>query len=296
MEPRRTPIMQMLRRSLIAKIFVVCFISVHIPLIALVSFLAAGFEPGVLSVFVLVLTATIVGSCVCLFAIWRFIRPLNHLAIALKRYPADKSVLKLRTHRADEIGIVTEAVKSMLFQVEELTRQLKRQATTDFLTGLGNRRSLSEHLAALQSQIRRTNEPLSLILFDLDNFKTINDEYGHDVGDNVLMVVGEVVKDLIRPYDLATRIGGEEFCIVLPRTHGAAAVTIAERLRLAFESSYVEPLPHGRITCSFGVVEAQPSERLQQLLSRADRALYQAKSAGRNIVIGLFQDNERKEF
>lgn len=295
MDSRRQPFSQRIRTSLIAKIFVVCFVSVHIPLITLITFLALGFEPSAMSVFALVLGATLLGTGVCLYALWRFIRPLNHLAGALKKYPEDKGVFKLRAPGNDEIGVVTESAKSTLIQVEELTKQLKRQATTDFLTGLGNRRSLTEQVPALQAQSVRAREPLSLILFDLDNFKKINDEYGHEVGDNVLMVVGEVVKDQIRPYDLAARIGGEEFCLVLPRTDGVSALSIAERLRLAFQSSYVEPLPHGRITCSFGVVEAQPSERLQQLLSRADAALYQAKGAGRNTVIGPKQDKDHRE-
>ncbi len=98
--------------------------------------------------------------------------------------------------------------------------------------------------------------PSRLVLFDLDRFKQINDDYGHDVGDNVLMIVGEIVKDSLRPYDLASRTGGEEFCILLPRTSGEDAINIAERLRVAFEVSYLDPLPKGRITCSFGVVQA----------------------------------------
>ncbi|WP_320199872.1 GGDEF domain-containing protein [Agrobacterium sp. rho-13.3] len=271
-----------------AKIFLVSFLSVHVPLIALIIHLLSGFDTGPVPVFTLILVATLAGTSICLFAIWRFIRPLHHLAVALKKYPEDKSVLKVPSNGNDEIAIVTDAVKSMLSQVEALNKQLKHQATTDFLTGLGNRRWLTEQVPALQSQADRTGEPLSIILFDLDYFKNINDEYGHDVGDSVLMAVGEVVKDCIRPYDLAARIGGEEFCIVLPRTSGEASLNIAERLRVAFESSYVEPLAHGRITCSFGVVQSGPGERLQQLLRRADMALYKAKDAGRNTVIGAF--------
>lgn len=280
--------MPMLQRSLIAKIFLVSFLSVHVPLIALILHLLFGFETSPVPVFALILAATLIGTVICLFAIWRFIRPLHHLAVALKKYPEDKSVLKIQSSGNDEIAIVTDVTKSMLMQVEELTKKLKHQATTDFLTGLANRRWLTEQVPGLQSQAERANEPLSVILFDLDNFKHINDDYGHDVGDNVLMIVGEVVKDSLRPYDLAARIGGEEFCIVLPRTSGESALKIAERLRAAFQASYVEPLPHGRITCSFGVVQAGPGERLQQLLRRADTALYRAKDAGRNRVIGAF--------
>lgn len=290
MRSEKRQIMPTLRRSLIAKIFLVSFLSVHVPLIALIIHLLSGFDTGPVPVFSLILGATLIGTAICLFAIWRFIRPLHHLAEALMKYPQDKSVLKLPSSGADEIAIVTDAAKSMLWQVEELTKKLKHQATTDFLTGLGNRRWLTEQLPAAQSQAERANEPLSLVLFDLDRFKQINDDYGHDIGDNVLMIVGEIVKDSLRPYDLASRIGGEEFCILLPRTSGEDAINIAERLRVAFEASYLDPLPKGRITCSFGVVQAATDERLQQLLRRADTALYRAKDAGRNTVIGVFAD------
>ncbi len=290
MRSEKSRIMPTLGRSLIAKIFLVSFLSVHVPLIALIIHLLSGFDTGPVPVFTLILVATLVGTAICLFAIWRFIRPLHHLAEALMKYPQDKSVLKLQSEGADEIAIVTDVTKSMLWQVEELTKKLKHQATTDFLTGLGNRRWLTEQLPAAQSQAERSNEPLSVILFDLDKFKHINDEHGHEVGDNVLMIVGEIVKDSLRPYDLAARIGGEEFCIILPRTSGEAALSIAERLRAAFEASYLDPLPIGRVTCSFGVVQAGPDERLQQLLRRADTALYKAKAAGRNTVIGVFAD------
>lgn len=288
MKLERLQTMTPLRRSLIAKIFLVSFLSVHVPLIALIVHLVSGFDTSAWPIFFLILGATLFGTGLCLFAIWRFIRPLHHLAEALQKYPQDKSVFKLRAAGNDEIATVTAATKSMLLQVEELTKKLQHQATTDFLTGLGNRRWLAEQMPALQAQAARSNEPLSIILFDLDKFKNINDNFGHDVGDNVLMNVGEIVKDQLRPYDLAARVGGEEFCVVLPRTSGEAALGIAERLRAAFQSSYVDPLPHGRITCSFGVIQAGTDERLQQLLRRADTALYTAKDAGRNRVIGAF--------
>lgn len=285
--------MPILQRSLIAKIFLVSFLSVHVPLIALIIHLLVGFDTGPVPVFTLILIATVIGTGLCLFVMWHFIRPLRQLAVALEKYPEDKSVLKLHASGGDEIAVVTDATKTILQQVEELTKKLRHQATTDFLTGLGNRRWLTEQVPALQSRAERAHEPLSIILFDLDNFKKINDDYGHDVGDNVLMIVGEIVKDCLRPYDLASRIGGEEFCIVLPRTSGDAALKIAERLRAAFQASYLEPLPRGRITCSFGVIQAEPSERLQQLLRRADTALYRAKETGRNRVIGAFVDKNQ---
>ncbi|MEJ8309868.1 diguanylate cyclase [Agrobacterium larrymoorei] len=277
--------MQKIKSSFVAKTFLVCFVSVHVPLIALVAYLAMGFEPGTLPVLLLILGATLVGAGVCLFAIWRLIRPLNLLADAMKRYPEDKGILKLYPKSPDEIGTVTDIARATLLQVETLTKQLKHQAMTDFLTGLGNRRALMEQMPIIRAKAARPEEAVSLILFDLDHFKRINDEYGHDAGDSVLMAIGEAVKDHLRPYDYAARMGGEEFCIVLPGADLAAAESVAERLRRAVESRVVEPLPKGRITCSFGVAQARPNERLQELLLRADAALYVAKDQGRNVVV-----------
>ncbi len=277
--------MKKIKSSLVAKTFLVCFVSVHVPLIALVAYLSMGFELGTLRVFLLVLGATLVGTALCLFAIWRLIRPLNLLADAMKRYPEDKGILRLYPKSHDEIGTVTDIARSTLLQVESLTRQLTHQATTDFLTGLGNRRALMEQMPIIRAKAARPEEAVSLILLDLDHFKRINDEYGHDAGDSVLMAIGEAVKDHLRPYDYAARMGGEEFCIVLPGADLAAAESVAERLRLAVESRVVEPLPKGRITCSFGVAQARPNERLQELLLRADAALYTAKDQGRNVVV-----------
>jgi len=274
-----------IKSSFVAKTFLVCFVSVHVPLIALAVYLALGFQPGALPVLLLILGATLVGTALCLFAIWRLIRPLNLLADAMKRYPEDKGILRLYPKSRDEIGTVTDIARSTLLQVENLTKQLKHQAMTDFLTGLGNRRALMEQMPIIRAKAARPEEAVSLILFDLDHFKRINDEYGHDAGDSVLMAIGEAVKDHLRPYDYAARMGGEEFCIVLPGADLAAAETVAERLRRAVESRVVEPLPEGRITCSFGVAQARPNERLQELLLRADAALYTAKDQGRNVVV-----------
>ncbi|MDR6103392.1 diguanylate cyclase (GGDEF)-like protein [Agrobacterium larrymoorei] len=277
--------MKRIKSSFVAKTFLVCFVSVHVPLIALAVYLALGFQPGTLSVLLLILGATLVGTALCLFAIWRLIRPLNLLADAMKRYPEDKGILRIYPKSRDEIGTVTDIARSTLLQVENLTKQLKHQAMTDFLTGLGNRRALMEQMPIIRAKAARPEEAVSLILFDLDHFKRINDEYGHDAGDSVLMAIGEAVKDHLRPYDYAARMGGEEFCIVLPGADLAAAETVAERLRRAVESRVVEPLPEGRITCSFGVAQARPNEKLQELLLRADAALYTAKDQGRNVVV-----------
>jgi diguanylate cyclase (GGDEF)-like protein len=168
-----------------------------------------------------------------------------------------------------------------LIQVEyEL---MERMAFSDMLTGLPNRRMGYQ---LLQSQIAlagRSGRSLSVCLWDIDHFKRINDTYGHDVGDQVLRAISAQLSAHLRLSDTLIRWGGEEFVVVLPETSLAAALLVAERMRVAVAGMH---LADGvRATASFGVSCYDGVEMLEQLLQRADQALYAAKSAGRNRVM-----------
>jgi diguanylate cyclase (GGDEF)-like protein len=175
--------------------------------------------------------------------------------------------------------------------VEERTAELKdanetisRLAATDELTKLFNRRYFNERLSAALSAARRHDYPLSLIMIDLDNFKVINDTYGHSEGDQVLKAFADLLRDMIRTEDVAARWGGEEFIIILPHTLCESAAAQAERIRAAFENHTVSstPIP---LSASFGVVQLEENEDEDSLIRRADRALYRAKHEGRNRVV-----------
>ncbi len=159
-------------------------------------------------------------------------------------------------------------------------------STRDPLTGLANRGSV---LAEFQNRFGlslRYDRPLSVVVCDLDYFKRVNDTYGHGAGDFVLHVFGERLLGTLREADLAGRIGGEEFLMVLPETDLSGARPFAERLRKAIASTPI-PLPSGAITitCSLGIAERTAADlEAGQLLARADAALYQAKSGGRDQV------------
>lgn len=160
--------------------------------------------------------------------------------------------------------------------------ELERLATTDTLTGVWNRRHFEQAVAAEIQRVGRYDEPLSLILFDIDHFKAINDTHGHLVGDQVLIALSHRVRDHLRGVDLLARWGGEEFVVMLPHCDGAQAQRLAEKLRVLIAA---QPFPMaGRVTSSFGVVEFRPPESADAWLNRADDALYQAKGAGRNRV------------
>ncbi len=181
--------------------------------------------------------------------------------------------------------------KELEKRVEELhlhTKRLEALSITDYLTGLYNHRYAHERLESELNRARRQEEPLSIVMLDLDRFKGINDTYGHLAGDQVLREVGRILKDTCRNYDVAARYGGEEFLIILPGTKLDDAVMIARRIRELIEAC---DFPAGgktlRVTASFGVADymLDGTRAKDELVGHADRALYRAKSAGRNRVV-----------
>ena len=166
----------------------------------------------------------------------------------------------------------------------KLHHLVQRQATTDDLTGLVNRRRFIE---ALDSEIVRAStfrSPLSVVLGDLDHFKLVNDRFGHQTGDEVLRQFAELVREHLRDVDVPGRIGGEEFAFLLPETDAVGAVAVAERVRRSLRSLRPTPERGASVTASFGVAELTSGETGDELLRRADVALYRAKSEGRNRV------------
>jgi len=162
-------------------------------------------------------------------------------------------------------------------------------AITDQLTGLHNRRYMARHLDNLIASSKRTGKPLSFVIMDIDFFKSVNDSYGHDVGDEVLKEFASRVSSNVRGIDLACRYGGEEFVVVMPDTDVAAAYSVAERLRQEVE---VTPIAISRdpgklkVTVSIGIAKADGADDTPEaLLYRADQALYRAKRTGRNRVV-----------
>jgi diguanylate cyclase (GGDEF)-like protein len=160
----------------------------------------------------------------------------------------------------------------------------KSLSQTDPLTGLFNQRVLTERLAAELDQARIHHGPLSVIMMDLDHFKDYNDRYGHPEGDQVLKALAGVIRTSIRDTDCPCRYGGEEFTVILPGTRAEHAAAVAERIRRSLADQVFEPTP-GReehVTVSLGVTEHRPDDTAPNLIARADQALYQAKTDGRN--------------
>ena len=168
-------------------------------------------------------------------------------------------------------------------QFERQRRELMEMATRDELTQLYNRRYLRDFLHPWQAQARRTGESSVVALGDIDNFKPINDDFGHEVGDEVLQKVARFLLDSVREEDLVCRWGGEEFVIVFANTRLADAQVILQRLHRAMpEQGFLAD--RRAVTISFGVTELKATESLDDALARADDLLYRAKAAGRNRI------------
>jgi diguanylate cyclase (GGDEF)-like protein len=191
----------------------------------------------------------------------------------------DVETKKLAEWVAAQAGIALENAR--------LHEEVRRQATTDELTNLVNRRRFIEALETELERARMFDSPLSVVLADLDDFKRINDEYGHHGGDRALTSFGELLRSQVRDFDVAARLGGEEFAILLPQTTAEAAAVVASRTRdmLAASPMAVSEQASVRLTASFGVAESAPGQTSDQLLRRADEALYAAKRAGKNRYV-----------
>jgi diguanylate cyclase (GGDEF)-like protein len=163
---------------------------------------------------------------------------------------------------------------------------VRRLALTDELTGLVNRRRFLEALAAEVARARRLGAPLSLLFADLDDFKRINDQFGHPAGDEALRMFSDLLRSQLRTIDTAGRLGGEEFAILLPGTDLGGAVVVGERIRRRVaDRAILQETVGGGLTTSIGVVEYS-SGTPEELLRRADTALYRAKAEGKNRVVG----------
>lgn len=164
-------------------------------------------------------------------------------------------------------------------------------AFTDHLTSLANRRRFERQLEREASRSLRYNRKFCLLLVDIDNFKSVNDTYGHDAGDETIRRLAKTLQAGTRGIDLAARIGGEEFAVILPETELEGGFDVAERLRLAVEAMEISPVGH--ITASFGVAEFPlHAQAERELISVADAALYEAKRQGRNRVICALAQSE----
>mgnify|MGYP006304929821 CR=1 FL=1 len=172
-------------------------------------------------------------------------------------------------------------------ELEASYRDLERIAKYDMLSGLYNRMNLINAMDMEIERAIRNEQPLSCIMLDIDNIKRINDEYGHQCGDQAIRAIGRNLNSGLRKYDHAGRYGGEEFIIVLPTTEHDQALTIAQRFRESIEKTSLSDCIEGlNVTASLGVAQFRSGESRGHWIERADRAMYTSKQRGKNNVCG----------
>jgi diguanylate cyclase len=223
---------------------------------------------------------------------------------------ADASAKLDRTHDGESLRSVIEALvqgakemelnnkrleaslsasREEIEQLQENLQAVRSESMTDPLTTLSNRKFFDQALAKAMTDAKETNQPLALLMADIDHFKNFNDKFGHLTGDQVLRLVALSVKQNVKGQDVAARYGGEEFVVALPNTTLQAAITVADHVRRAvmtkelMKRSSGERL--GRVTISIGAAVLRPHDTAQSLIERADMCLYAAKRNGRNRVI-----------
>lgn len=183
----------------------------------------------------------------------------------------------------EKIARISDRYQQMM---HDLNLALREASTHDTLTGLPNRRLMIERLKEETERHQRNGLPFSIAMLDLDRFKMINDHYGHDTGDNVLIQVASLLNSEIREHDLCGRWGGEEFLVLLPETNQATARHAMERVRQAVERLDIQgQAPAMSVTTSIGLAEHRTGDSYSDTIQRADNALLEAKRSGRNCLL-----------
>ncbi len=243
------------------------------------------------------------------------VRPINGLTRAAQAFAAGELDQRVDDKRRDEIGDLNRTFNAMAdelesshtklvklnaeledrvlqrtTELEEANKRLAEMAARDSLTGLYNRRHFGNLLGQLFAEATRYNTELTCMMFDLDNFKRVNDTLGHQTGDQLLQMTARIIRETIRESDVAVRYGGDEFVILLPQTSPRDARSSAERLLEKFRKQLMEELPEANIaTLSIGLAsrEEDRPEKAMDLVNLADEALYLAKAGGKNRITVL---------
>ena len=196
---------------------------------------------------------------------------------------AHSAMREIRLRMAlQDASALNQQLLAQIQKVDELNRALSEMATTDPLTGVANRRAFDHALQLELAIVERRSTPLSLLMLDVDHFKRINDTFGHEAGDKVLVAIAQLLNGCARVIDVVARVGGEEFAVILPDTDAGGAHEVGERMRIAVARSNWLGHP---TTISIGAATLHDKEDAASLYARADAALYAAKTSGRDRVV-----------
>jgi diguanylate cyclase (GGDEF)-like protein len=232
------------------------------------------------------------------FTLRKIIHPVERLEKAAREISEGNLNVRTNIRTSDELGKLSTSFDGMVERlqrhiadldaiVEKKTEAIRRLAITDALSGLYNRRYFNEKASELFQDALKEGKDFSVLMIDIDNFKRINDDYGHLKGDEVIRIVGEVLRQAIRRSDKACRYGGEEFIVLMPDTHEKEAFEVAERIRKNVKRLVKEKLDGMNVSVSIGIARTDFSRDsgIERVVDRADEALYRAKKEGKDKTV-----------
>jgi len=228
---------------------------------------------------------TLVNTVYNQYGMVGYIAPINggYLLLCEKTWITEDDIFKEISIINNQLANMTRELNKKNAALEKANATINKLLRSDVLTGIANRRHFLEYLEKMYAYAVRHSNPLSLVMADIDNFKQTNDHYGHQAGDDVLMEFARLLLDNCREEDLPARYGGEEFAVLLVQADSDQAFSQAERIRAAFAAVEVGSAMI-KTTASFGVATLREKETIEDLIGRADDALYKAKNTGRNRV------------
>ena len=280
-------------KSYVGKIFLTAFLGTHVPLLALLAYFVRRRRFGVrsmLRILSVTVPATLGGTALTLWAMYALSAPTALASKALRRYLESGELPKLPVGYTDRAGRLMADVQYTVERLDKAMRSLEELATTDHLTGAYNRRFAEGRLSQDIARAQRGGGTLTLAVLDLDQFKPVNDEYGHHAGDTCLTHFAEVLGRKVREGDWIARWGGDKFVVDIWHAQEEGSLSVERMLERVAKELRENPvvLPNGEeafLTFSGGVCQWQPMDDSGRLLAKADEALYRAKAKGGDTVI-----------
>jgi diguanylate cyclase (GGDEF)-like protein len=280
-------------KSYVGKIFLTAFLGTHVPLLALLAYFVRRRRFGVrsmLRILSVTVPATLGGTALTLWAMYALSAPTALASKALRRYLESGELPKLPVGYTDRAGRLMADVQYTVERLDKAMRSLEELATTDHLTGAYNRRFAEERLSQDIARAQRGGGTLTLAVLDLDQFKPVNDEYGHHAGDTCLTHFAEVLGRKVRGGDWIARWGGDEFVVGIWHAQEDGSLSVERMLERVAKGLRENPvvLPNGEealLSFSGGVCQWQPMDDPRRLFAKADEALYRAKVKGGDTVI-----------
>lgn len=275
--------------SYLGKIMLIAFFGIQVPLITLILYSVYSTPQGTEStirILVSTVIASVLGTAFTLYVLYYLLAPVSLASKKLREYITDKKMPDLPTYYKDGAGQLMSDVQYTVSHIDKLIRSLEKTSSTDYLTGTYNRFSAETRLKEDIARSGRSEHKMTLVLLDLDDFKIINDEYGHDIGDFCLKHVVNIVKSNIRESDWLARWGGDEFMIMLLDSDEIYASTVLERISASLEENSI-PNSQGSITItiSVGVTQYKSEFDFERYYKTVDVALLEAKRRGKGQIV-----------